>query len=279
MNSKSTASLDTPFGALRSPARNPRYSPCFVFSSLLVLAAATGAASGATINYGNFIAGDVQFLDVTESSGTDAVPLFGPPSSYDGGLNFTRVGFRTTSVGGVPDLTDGQLNVTIRTAPDVGIASISLWERGDYTLAGVGTAATQAGAVMLASVTGIGGAGVAPVALPPINASVAFNLPANPGIVQPWSLGLSLNVAPLLGPDQLATEIELVIDNALVSFSELQSVAFGAKKQFFLEVDTVTTGIPLRTAAVPEAGFTIWLLGLGLGLVFAARPRVARARR
>ena len=131
----------------------------------LLLVATTARA--ATINYGNFgpIAPGVSFLAVTESSGTDPVPLYGAPDPFVVGLDFDPTSFVATAAGGGPDITDGQLNFTVmgNTAPGgpmVAIDSISLSERGDYNLVGVGTAATQvfAGAnIVSAKVTQIDG--------------------------------------------------------------------------------------------------------------------------
>jgi hypothetical protein len=200
----------------------------------LALVAATSQA--ATISYGNFgpVAPGVTFIDVEESSGTDPVPIYGPPAPFSIGLDFNPTSFTASSIGGGADLTDGQLNFTVDSA--LPITTIGLSERGDYTLAGVGTAATQvsAGAVLFATVTEVNGVAVAPINLAPVNASVAFNLAANAGIVQPWSLGLGLNVG-VAG----ATRIDVVINNALVATSEPQSVAFIAKKDFLIDVDVV----------------------------------------
>ena len=94
---------------------------------------------------------------------------------------------------GGADITDGQLNLTFMSP---GLKTLSLHEAGDYTLLGGGTAATSAfaGAILRATVTEINGAAVAPIVLAPSNASVGFNLAANSGVTQPWSLGTSINV-------------------------------------------------------------------------------------
>jgi hypothetical protein len=150
------------------------------------------AAHAASISYGNFgpVPPGVMFLNVTESSGTDAVPLYGGPSPFSVGLNFTPMTFGASTVNGGADLTDGQLNFSVM---GPGVNSISLLEGGDYTLTGVGTSATQVfgGASLRVTVMEINGVNVAPILLSPTNASVGFNLTANPGAVQPWSTWLS----------------------------------------------------------------------------------------
>jgi hypothetical protein len=245
------------------------------------LIAAPAAAEAASINYGNFgpVPPGVGFLSVTESSTTDAVPLYGPPSLYATGLDFNPIGFAASGVGGGSDLTEGQLNFTFvgnLTPPNgAAVESISVFEAGDYTLAGIGTAATQvlAGAILRATVTGIDGLSVAPIPLIPVNASVGFNLAANPGIVQPWSLGLSMNVETQLTglgiPFEVgATRVDVVIDNALVALSESASVAFIAKKEFDLRVATAPGPV------APEPGMA-GLLGMGLCWLAARRRRSA----
>jgi hypothetical protein len=216
-----------------------------VLLAFIALLAILQPAQAAIINYGNFNAGAVTFGNVTESSGTDPVPLYGPPSPFPTGLDFDPATFVSTASGGASDVTDGQLNFSITgTGGQVAINSLSLFENGDFTLAGTGTAATQAlaGAIIRVTVTEINGLPVAPLVLAPSNASVGFNLVANPGVVQPWSLGTSINIASQLAPGSRATRVEVAIDNQLLSFSQTGSLAFIAKKDF--NVQAATTIIP-----------------------------------
>jgi hypothetical protein len=242
-----------------------RFSLASAFALGLALVGIFSAASkAASINYGDFgpVPPGVSFLQVTESSGTDPVPLYGPPTPFSVGLDFDPLAFVASTAGGGADITDGQLNFTVSAAQGLGISGLNLNERGDYTLVGVGTNATSvfAGAVILASVTQINGVNVAPIPLPASNASVGFNLVANPGIVQPWSLGTGLVVPAALG---LVTKLDVSINNSLVAFSEPGSIAFIAKKDFVIRVDT----------KVPEPA-TMALAGLALcGLGFARRSR------
>lgn len=209
-----------------------------VLACAAIIAVANPAARAGSINYGNFNVppAGIMFLNVTESSGTDAVPLYGPPAPFQIGMDFDPTSFVSSSNGGSSDITDGQLNFTIMgvSSPSgyVGITGFNLSEAGDYTLVGTGTVATQAfaGAIVRATITEINGLPVAPISLPPVNASVAFNLVANPGIVQPWNLGLGLPIN--LPQGQLATKVEVAIDNSLGTISESASIAFIAKKDF-----------------------------------------------
>jgi hypothetical protein len=245
--------------------------------ALALLATFAPVANAASISYGNFgpITPGISFLNVTESSGTDPVPLYGAPDPYVTGLDFDPTSFVASAAGGGADITDGQMNFTVAGQKNgldvVAIKSISLYEGGDYTLVGTGTAATQvqAGAILAITITEIDGTPVSPFNLAPTNAGVGFNLAANSGIVQPWSLGvlvdieaqlLSLGVPFVVG----ATKAEVVLNNSLVAISEPGSIAFIAKKDFGIGI------VPeIGELNIPEPA-TVGMLGLalcGLGVV------------
>jgi hypothetical protein len=245
--------------------------------AVALLATLAPVAQAASISYGNFgpVAPGISFLNVTESSGTDAVPLYGAPDPFVTGLDFDPTSFVASAAGGGADITDGQLNYTVMGQKNglnvVAIAGISLFEGGDYTLVGSGTAASQvqAGAILAVKVTEIDGSPVAPIILTPTNAGIAFNLPANPGIVQPWSLGVSVDIGAQLTSLGVpfvvgATKAEVVINNSLVAISEPSSVAFIAKKEFVIDIVPETGELN-----VPEPA-TVGMMGLalcGLGVV------------
>jgi hypothetical protein len=248
----------------------------FVCVAALLLCA--GVARAAAINYGNFIAPPgISFNAVTESSPTDAVPLFGPPAPFTTGLDFDPASFAASSTGGGGDITDGQLNFSavgiVSPSQVIAIDDISVFESGDFSLLGIGTAGTQvtAGVSLRVTVTAIDGVAVAPIALIPVNASVGFNLVANPGSVQPWSLGVLANVSAqltALGHPYAygATAVEVVIDDNLVALSQSTSAAFIAKKEFQVHVGP-------EESFVPEPGAAS-VLALGAVYGFARRrPR------
>jgi hypothetical protein len=236
----------------------------------LALVGLCAAAQAASINYGNFgpVPPGVSFLQVTESSGTDPVPLYGPPAPFVTGLDFDPIGFVATSANGGADINDGQLNFTVMgnvNLPNVvGISSISLFEAGDYTIAGGGTAATSvfAGAIIRATVTEINGAPVAPIVLPAVNGSFGDSLPGNQ-IVSPGSLGSLLDVGAFLPANQFATKVEIAINNSLVATSEPGTVAFIAKKEFRIDIvpDPVDLTVPEPTGFVLAS---VVLCGLAL---------------
>lgn len=259
-------------------------SKCIRLLSALVAAFLLTSTTlhAATISYGNFgpIPPGVSFVDVKESSGTDAVPLYGAPDPFVVGLDFDPASFVATVAGGGADITDGQLNFTVmgNTAPGgpiVGINAISLTEGGDYSLVGTGTAASQAfaGAIIAAKIVQIDGLPVTPINLNS-NASVNYNLVANPGAVQPWSLGTTVNVnAALVGlgvPFKVgATKIEVAINNQLVAISEPASVSFIAKKDFVIGI------IPRPGGEIPEPN-TLVLLGAAAVLVVCSAKQRSR---
>ncbi len=260
-----------------------RLTALAVMGGMLIGLVATGTfdarCDAATISYGNFgpVSPGVSFIDVTESSGTDPVPLYGPPSLFVTGLDFNPTSFVSTSSNGSTDITDGQLNYTVMGsgsgANAVGISSIIVSESGDYTLAGAGTNVTQvlAGAIVQATVRQINGVDVAPFNLTPVNASFGDSLPPQE-VVHPWSLGLTMNVAAQMAslgysPSQKATKIDVAIDNQLLSFSETGTTAFIAKKDFRVKIET--------DGVIPEPATLLLVLSGCIGIA-AVTGRKAR---
>jgi hypothetical protein len=270
-------------GAVGTATNNSKQTPIrlTMIALLAVLSLSATALNAASINYGNFNipAAGIMFQQVTESSGTDAVPQYGPPDPFVVGLDFDPTNFTSSSANGSADITDGQLNFTIMglVAPGgyVGITGINLFEGGDYSIAGAGTAATSvhAGAILRATVTQISGVPIAPINLIPVNASFGDGLPGA-AIVAPWSLGLFLDVGAQLaglgyGPNDVATKIEVAINNALITTSEPGTVAFIAKKDFRIGLIPDPVGDPF----IPEPSTFVLA-----GLVACGLPLVNRRR-
>ena len=230
-----------------------------LFTCLAVAALAFNAtARGATINYGDFNLPGIMFQQVTESSGTDPVPLYGPPSPFPIGLDFDPMNFTSSSAGGLADITDGQLNFTIMSLPGgPPINFVNLFEAGDYSMAGGGGNASTsvfAGAIIRATITQVNGLPVVPINVPPVSASFTDGLPPNQ-IAAPWSLGVGSNIAAALGPGQNATKVEVVINNSLVTTSQANTLAFIAKKEFRIDTNIPEPSTLLISAVASIGAF------------------------
>ena len=79
----------------------------------VVLCSVAAVAMGAPTNYGDLNGIHIIFEQVTESSLTDPVPLFGTPTAVGDVLQFDPTQFTSSSTGGGSDSTDGTLTMTI----------------------------------------------------------------------------------------------------------------------------------------------------------------------
>jgi hypothetical protein len=231
--------------------------------ALAIVGGLASSGRGASISYPDLgpVGPGYSFTGITESSGTDAVPLYGAPTAFVIGLNFAPANFDAASAGGV-DLTDGQLNYTVVAGPGApGIPQVSFSEGGTFSLGGTGTAATSvsAGAVIHVSVTEINGVSIAPIILASSSSTVAYDLAANPGAAQPWSLSATVNIAAQLsglgyGPGQVATRVDVVVDNSLLAVSEPLGTASISKADFGVTLTIPEPGA-LSLVGVALAGF------------------------
>jgi len=235
---------------------------CLALAVALSLLAAPNARA-ASIHYGDFSdipPGSVTFLDVTESSITDLLPLYGAPTAIADSLDFDPMGFGASSVGGVADITDGQLNFGLWS--ETGMSSISFSEAGDFSLAGSGTAATQtlAGLNVLVDILEVDGVVLDEAIQVGGNVTFLADLANDAGVVVPWSLGLVIDLTGALLEQQVefrvgVTHAEVALDNQLLALSEAGSAAFIAKKDFGVSVpepSSLLLGVLVLAAVLRE---------------------------
>ena len=100
-------------------------------TTLVVALAFCSFASADIINYGDFEADNVTFIDVTEISLEDGA-LYGAPDVVGDTLDLPATGFISESVNGEIDFLDGRLSFMVEAAPGNTINSITLEEFGAY---------------------------------------------------------------------------------------------------------------------------------------------------
>ena len=212
-----------------------------LFSVAAFCALLVSPVQAASINYGDFEdfvgGGVIEYQDVTESSATDPVPLFGVPDVTVNDLDFDPAAFGSSSGGSSVDITDGQLNFNFELLAGAGLTSLIIDEGGDFTLFGGGSAVTSVAYGLFAevTVTEVDGVAVTPFT---VTGTVdgTEDLVSSPGLNQPWSLGLFLDLGAALvanghaGFSEGVTAGEFVLDDTLVSTSEAGTLAFIAKK-------------------------------------------------
>lgn len=237
-------------------------------AGLAILAAAPGWA--APVALGDFTGATLTFQNVVADDGT----LFGPAALSGDTLEFAP---RLSSGSGGAGASTTLSTLTFGISAQAGfvIDSVLALESGLYTLFGTGTSATSALSGLLVEVTvdEVDGAPIAPVSWN-VNASVSFNLLANPGDDNPWSLGVGANIMAGLTGNAVpflfgATHVLVSLSNTLTTESEAISTASISKD--LLRVSATTSPV----VAVPAPGAAgPWMLGLGAIALFRRRGGV-----
>lgn len=206
------------------------------------------AARAATMSYGDFgpIPPGVLFLDVSESSETDPVPLYGPPTAYPTGFDFDPSNFGASASGGADDITDGQLKFTLKSAGgNLKIGWLTFVGEGSYTLAGLDAPApaVMVEASMRMTVRQINFVDVPPFDVVTSISPLSFSSPPNQ-VAQPWAFGVLADLHAALyplysGPDIGVTLVDVAIDSRLTASSGPGTAAFIGLREFQLGVGTI----------------------------------------
>ncbi len=217
----------------------------------------TATANAAFINYGDFgpdAPGVTEYKSVTESSGTDAVPLFDVPMIHHDTLDFDPKAFVASATNGAADITDGQLNYTMMTLPGTGAVSIEIAESGDFSLLGVGDAATLVAAGVSIDIDILEVDGVAlvdPISFYASSSMIVDMVSSGQVLLNPWNNSLVVDLAAVLAANEIEFDLgvtlaEIVIDNSLQAISQTGTTAYIAKKDF--TVTTIVTPEPASMA-------------------------------
>jgi hypothetical protein len=183
----------------------------------------TSSVAAAGVNYGDFVAPNVSFLQVTETTQTPGDPavLWDAPTLTAGQLQFFPPNFTSSCAAGTSDITGSTLSTTISTLPFNTIQTIALAEAGDVTLIRLpppGNNTTNANASLSGYVTVLETTAgpIAPVVIPFSGTFVpnsTFSLPGDFG-TKLWQGQVSIDVASVV-PN--ATRAVLTLNNDLAS--------------------------------------------------------------
>lgn len=216
-----------------------------IAAGALILVSQT-ASFGATLNLDGG-----QVTDLTESSVTDALPLFGDPIVVGNSLSFSTGPFAAAQAGVGVDITAGQLSFVIQADPGLFIESISLDEIGDFLKLG-GTAVVTAGGTLVATILDplVGG-----FVSDPITFDQAFPLAGTGSGI--WSGEASINLV-----QYGATRVRIDLDNILIAASDAPSHAA------FIDKKALTVNVAFSQVPEPAA---LALMGLGMLAVLRRR--------
>lgn len=253
----------------------------FATLALLAVVVAPAVSSAAIFNYTDQISPKIKYINISENTHSDPLPLFGAPTLAGDTLDFSPNNFFASSQLAVPpfDMTDGLLKFRGMSQPGFGIENIKFAEGGALSV--VGGAATDAtmvdvSAVGFVDILEVDGVSVNKISIP-INLTFSFgsNGGNDNGTWRRVSEGFA-NGVPWTGSQFIdlnqeltnrgisytrgATLIDVVLDNSLYAQSEAVGGAYIDKKDFF----TVTTNIPEPTSCL------LAIVGL-MGVALASR--------
>jgi hypothetical protein len=240
----------------------------------IMISASAEAALLYQANYGDFVGATVSYLDVTESSETDANALYNAPSIVVDTLTFNP-DFTSYSTGaGGSDTTDGKLTFDVNAKSGYFINELEFKEEGDVNLIGFSNDAyADVSANFFVTVTEVDGVPINPVTgnttmtfSPSADGSYLLSNLGGPGYNTTWSGDMKINIDVLLTSLSIpfedgATKVEVALDNTLSTLSQAGTEAFIAKKDF--KGFTVTS--------IPEPASAVLMIGMTSGLMFVRR--------
>jgi hypothetical protein len=224
-----------------------------LLSAVCILGLCVVPAAADSHAYGNLMGtdvGEVDFINITESSDTDPVPLFGPPTRSGNRLFFTPTNFTSAAEDGASDTTAGIMSMSVVADEGYYLAQITIMEMGDYLLTGIGSEAT------FADVS-------ATLTVDPGNMVAGMGFTPSPPFVLPDSGSYDGTVTIDLSGLNL-TQIDLTFDNVLQTGSEAGTAASIQKNIGVLPSLDVTV--------IPEPG-CLCLLAVGACLHLLRRKR------
>jgi len=233
-----------------------------IVSTVVGLLLSPAMSVAAPINYGDFTGTTVMYLDVTENTNTgDDQPLFGAPTVAGDSIDFDPSGFSASSSGGgAPDLTDGQLTFMIMAQEGKAINNVTFSEAGDASLARsldtTDDALTSVTSNIFIDILEVHGAPINAInvqgemTFAPSDGSYTLSEDGSGGATfnTGWTGSFFVDLTGVDGVNGLITKVSVNIDNVLTASSATNSTAFIAKKDF--DGVTIATNIPEPTTAL-----------------------------
>jgi hypothetical protein len=232
-------------------------------------------------SFSGAVTNTVRFSDFTESSGTDATPLFHAPTVSGDTLNFDPVftAYANGSGGNASDTTEGQLGFEVSAAGDHVIRKVQITERGDYNMLSFGNSAlVDVTATLFVEVLEVDGKALAS----PVNgtAQMSFDPKADGQFLLSsfgtdsglWIGSLIVDLDALLADNSIsyvngATRVNLELGNTVQALAQTDTEAFIANKD--LQVFALSSNI----SSIPEPASLELLFGITSLLAFIRHRR------
>lgn len=239
-------------------------SPRLIAGGLLcAVAGLTSFTSAQAGLLGDRFGATVDYLNITEGSVTDPLPLYGSPAPIPPGsdfLSFNPTSFGATAVPAGPsiDVTDGTLSMIVKAHPGETVDKLTISEAGGYSLigplSGGGLAQVSAALLVVIDYQAATNVGFVPFTASYSVPSFFSSLPTGAGVLQPWSLSLNLDFDALL-PGVDLTQIKVTLNNQLVAQNDGLSAAFIDKKSFVVNTNGDIVPEPATFSLLGIAGF------------------------